>query len=367
MLPTLASRFVPSEIPEEGEGLAFIGEAPGYYEAKNGRPLVGESGKLFNRWLEHNDIKREDCLVGNVFSYRPKDNQVAQFFMRKTQAAKSGWAKECPHPPFGSMGYVKPKHVEDIQRLKDEIDKVNPKMIVAMGACALWALTDLDKIGKYRGVQLETNWEPKRPVIGTWHPAAVMRRWGVLPQAVADISKAKKIMEGTFEQIDRTIYIEPSLRDLDWFYDTHIKPLRGTGRPLAVDIETSPPHNQITCIGFAPTWNLAMVVPIWDKRKPGTHYWKTEAEECEALMWIKSIIEDPTIVKVGQNFNYDIQWMRRDGIKLKGHWHDTMLIHYCLEPELEKSLGVLASLYTNTSPWKQMVSFKAVDQGKKDA
>ena len=59
----------------------------------------------------------------------------------------------------------------------------------------------------------------------------------------------------------RTIYTEPLLGDLDQFYAEHILP----AKRLAVDIETR--GNVITCIGFAPTIDVALVLPFEDHRK----------------------------------------------------------------------------------------------------
>jgi hypothetical protein len=74
--------------------------------------------------------------------------------------------------------------------------------------------------------------------------------------------KAKR--ESQFPEIrrpNRQIWIEPSLQDLELFYETYIA---GCQR-LSVDIETS--GTRITCVGFAPSGRIGIVIPFYDPRK----------------------------------------------------------------------------------------------------
>jgi len=59
--------------------------------------------------------------------------------------------------------------------------------------------------------------------------------------------------------------------------------------------------------------------------------------------------------KSAQNGLYDLSFLWRSyGIAVKNYQHDTMLLHHALQPESEKSLGFLGSLYTNEASWKLM-------------
>ena len=58
---------------------------------------------------------------------------------------------------------------------------------------------------------------------------------------------------------------------------------------------------------------------------------------------------------IGQNFSYDMQYFWRTvGITCPKFFGDTMLLHHALQPELEKGLGFLGSIYTNEPSWKFM-------------
>ncbi len=49
---------------------------------------------------------------------------------------------------------------------------------------------------------------------------------------------------------------------------------------------------------------------------------------------------------------YDIQYCHRYGLRVNRYAHDTMIRHHALQPEMEKGLGFLASIYTDEAPWK---------------
>ena len=58
---------------------------------------------------------------------------------------------------------------------------------------------------------------------------------------------------------------------------------------------------------------------------------------------------------VGQNFLFDIHFLWRTvGITVPNATDDTMLLHHALQPEMEKGLGFLGSIYTREPSWKVM-------------
>ena len=63
-----------------GEGAAdadvcFIGEAPGFYEDKEGRPFVGRAGKLLDKLIDDIGWKRENVYITNIVKRRPPENR----------------------------------------------------------------------------------------------------------------------------------------------------------------------------------------------------------------------------------------------------------------------------------------------------
>jgi len=63
-----------------GEGdphadIMFVGEAPGYHEDQQGRPFVGQAGKLLEQLLATIGLAREQVYIANVLKSRPPNNR----------------------------------------------------------------------------------------------------------------------------------------------------------------------------------------------------------------------------------------------------------------------------------------------------
>lgn len=364
------SRPVTPKLPSSGRSpIAFVGEAPGADEVIKGEPFVGPAGRELNLWLRMAGLKRDDVLITNVFKYKPVANKIGTFFMKRTQFNKTYPDFVHGAVPYNSThGYMDPNRGIDLEMLREELDMHGVKVVVGLGAIPLWAFTGFDKIGAHRGTVFWANEElwGKRKFIGTWHPAGIIRgNFDNRPYAVADIKKAVAELETEdIQREPRTIWMEPLLDDLEMFKQKYIEPLAGTDQPIAFDIETN--QTEITCIGFSPTKNISIVVPFVDTREPDKSYWPTPSSEVKAWMWVKSILEDNRFKFLAHNGSYDIIWLaEKMGIFVNTPSEDTMHMHHALEPELPKSLGVLASIFTNEGSWKHLVSHSKEQRGNK--
>lgn len=56
----------------------------------------------------------------------------------------------------------------------------------------------------------------------------------------------------------------------------------------------------------------------------------------------KDVLEDPKILKVGQNIKYDILMMKWYDMEVGGQFFDTMIAHYLLEPDLRHKLDYIS-------------------------
>jgi hypothetical protein len=183
---------------------------------------------------------------------------------------------------------------------------------------------------------------------------------------VLDLMKAKReCLFGEVRRPKRELWINPTLEDLDIFFDKYLK----LTSCISYDIETVRPKagNQITCVGFSNAEGThGICVPFVSKAKIGRSYWNTEKEEVLAWTWVKKVLETKTS-KVAQNGLYDITWLwTMVGICPRGELEDTMLLHHALQPELKKDLGFLGSMYTNEPSWKDMRP-KGNQENKDDA
>jgi DNA polymerase len=114
-----ATRAVFGEGPV-GAAIAFVGEQPGDQEDRQGRPFVGPAGQLLTRALGEVGIDRHQVYLTNAV----KHFKFEQRGQRRIHAK----------PTAGEVKHYRPW-------LMREIDLVRPKLIVALGATAVLALT----------------------------------------------------------------------------------------------------------------------------------------------------------------------------------------------------------------------------------
>ncbi len=56
-------------------GIAFIGEAPGESEDKEGRPFIGRAGKILDKMMEEEGLDRSKVMITNTVKCRPPNNR----------------------------------------------------------------------------------------------------------------------------------------------------------------------------------------------------------------------------------------------------------------------------------------------------
>jgi uracil-DNA glycosylase family 4 len=144
--------------------LMFVGEAPGADEDQQGEPFVGRAGQLLNNMITAMGLKREDVYIANVIKCRPPGNRTPV-------------PDECAIcSPF----------------LLRQIDVVQPKVIVAMGAVAARTLLSVNEsMGLLRG-----HWYQFRgvPLAVTYHPAYLLRNPPAKKDAWQDLQMVMKRM-----------------------------------------------------------------------------------------------------------------------------------------------------------------------------
>lgn len=134
-----------------GEGsinaeILIIGEAPGRDEDIQGRPFVGKSGLLLDKILAACGFTREEhVFISNIVKCRPPNNRAPT---QKEAEICMPW-------------------------LSKQIEIINPKIIILLGAIALKYMTGSERrITQVRGKWLSLQGRPTMPV---FHPAALLR------------------------------------------------------------------------------------------------------------------------------------------------------------------------------------------------
>jgi uracil-DNA glycosylase family 4 len=173
-------------VPGEGNKRAeimLVGEAPGGTEDRQGRPFVGRAGKLLDKLLEKNGIKRDSTYITNIVKCRPPDNRKP----------RSDEIEAC-------SGY-----------LKSEINFIKPNLIVTLGVTPLYCLTDRKKtIGSVHGSLIKQADENSYYYIfPTYHPAAALRARPVRKLLEKDFEKLPRALSAAKEKDGRRKILEP--------------------------------------------------------------------------------------------------------------------------------------------------------------
>ena len=141
-----------------GEGakkaeLMLVGEQPGNDEDLSGHPFVGPAGKLLDRALVDAGIDRSTVYVTNVvkhFKWEPRGKRrIHKTPTQRQMAACDEW-------------------------LEREIGAVRPRVIVALGATALRAVTRA-RVTITAARETEIHHPSGARIFATYHPSAVLR------------------------------------------------------------------------------------------------------------------------------------------------------------------------------------------------
>jgi DNA polymerase I-like protein with 3'-5' exonuclease and polymerase domains len=274
---------------------------------------------------------RTDFFVTNVCRYRPPNNDISQWIYEK---------KNNPPPGFVyHLGkWVHPYILEGYKELLNEIQTIKPDLILALGKTALWALTEKDAIMSWRGSQLETQYGRVLPTI---HPTVVLRQWEYRGLVVMDFRRAKRWLNGEADKRNWQFDVRPSFETCLDRLNSLIANANSQPLNISVDLETRAGH--IACCGLAWSESEAISIPFMcTERVEG--YWDLD-QEFALIQKLRELLTHPSVSVIGQNFNYDAQYIWRYWRFIPNLRYDTMVGQALCFPGLPKSLSHIASMY----------------------
>jgi uracil-DNA glycosylase family 4 len=151
--------------------LMFVGEAPGADEDRQGEPFVGRAGELLTKIIQTMGFQRSEVYIANVLKCRPDMPPGASGNRQPTQ----GEMETC------------------LPYLRQQIEHIRPKIMVALGATAMRGL-----FGKVEQMKLmRGRWHlfGSIPVMATFHPSYLLRN-----QA---LSEKRKVWEDMLQVLGR--------------------------------------------------------------------------------------------------------------------------------------------------------------------
>ncbi|ARQ12880.1 uracil-DNA glycosylase-like protein (plasmid) [Rhizobium etli] len=147
-----ATQIVFGEGPGKAE-IVLVGEQPGDREDITGRPFVGPAGHLLDLCLNEAGLDRQRCYVTNAvkhFKFTPRGKRRLHAKPNAGEIRRCAWW------------------------LGAELNILQPKLVVALGASALYALLGPKaKLTPERGHILQPANHP--PVLVTIHPSYLLR------------------------------------------------------------------------------------------------------------------------------------------------------------------------------------------------
>lgn len=337
--------------------IMVVGEAFGAEEARLSAPFVGPSGRLLYELLSSVGIDPREVYYTNLVNQKPPGNELKQWTT----------ADGTPSGPL----------LDGLVHLKEEIEQVNPNLIIPVGNYPLRFLCGKGKwdkkdgptgIGNYRGSILEgTAITGGRKCLPTYHPAALLRQYPLKHIARLDLTRAAQ--QQHFSEIRRprqAIIIDPRGPErqawADWFTSGS-----GTPSPLyrytegwQVDPATeelrtslSDPFlsgdieylgGKLLCLGLTRSDDVSVVIHIKDD---------SDRE------FIRGILQSG-IPLCFQNGMFDcsiLEWFYQIEC-IRNLKFDTMVAMHAAYTEFPKDLGFIGSVFTEEPVWWDKANWK---------
>jgi uracil-DNA glycosylase family 4 len=155
-------------VPGEGArhaAIMFVGEAPGFWEDEQGRPFVGQAGKLLEELLAGIGLTRDDVYITNVLKCRPPNNRD-------------------PLPDELAACH---------EYLERQIAYIQPKLIVTLGR---YSMAKFFPAGRsMRDLHGRTVRYGRSTCLALYHPAAALRTPDLKRVLEEDFSRIPRLLE----------------------------------------------------------------------------------------------------------------------------------------------------------------------------
>lgn len=158
-------------VGKENADIMFIGEGPGEQEDLQGEPFVGAAGKLLDDMLSIIDVNRTNCYIANIVKCRPPMNRDPE-----------------PEEQDACFSY-----------LQQQIELVNPAIIVCLGRIAAQRIINLD----YRITKEHGQWICRNGIWMTaiYHPSALLRDLRKRPETFDDLMAIRRKLREVHAQL----------------------------------------------------------------------------------------------------------------------------------------------------------------------
>lgn len=319
--------------------IMIVGDYPHEQDLRRGEPFIGGGGFELSKMLTEAGIRRDDCYMTLVLKSRCYPNELNIIEKKKDRQ---------PNHIYFQGHFITQKLYDACMALREEVEVVKPNVICTVGDLALFALTGVTSSFNYRSSIMDSVLTPGYKVIPTLCSDIIHTQYARRPWMVHDLKRVKKnsLTPGLFHRDYKLLiavdnseqWFATIVHKLEWLDKTIYE---NGEMPVSCDIETRGGH--ITCISFAWAPTEGLCVQLCPLRNP-EGFWNADQEAC-LIYWMSKILMHPNVLLVGQNFNYDLQYIFRHWGILPSNVADTMLMQHSAFSTLPKNLGFLSSMY----------------------
>ncbi len=306
------AKYVPTHFGEDGS-FAFVGEGPGYNEVREGRPFVGQSGKLLDMAAKYNDLDISEHVLTNAVACRPPRNRK---------------------PTEKEMRCCRPRLMHQL---------AGSETIVTLGKAA--ANSVLGSGVRYSKRISQWFHKDGMDIICTWHPAYLLRVPQDMYVLLKDLARAK-----------RGRNYGPLTREPGFFVPADAEQLKECldscpeGATVAYDLETDnviwydtpeQPGDDILMLGMAWSPDEAVIIG---------HEMLMHDEDARQV--IQDFFDRDDLEFTGHNVKFDEIFLRREGI-IAHSTFDTFLAHYVVNENGIHGLKALAAEYYDLHDYEE--------------
>jgi DNA polymerase I-like protein with 3'-5' exonuclease and polymerase domains/uracil-DNA glycosylase len=296
-----------------------------------------------------------------------KEDATASPFMHshlgtiKVLMGKGGW-DQFRSPAFANISGKFPKNgllsnlheqelALEVKEFAQLVEELKPRVLIGLGRqAARYVKPGSGDLDDERGAPFKTPWG-----VGllSYHPREIFRQYEHNIVAIADFTKANKLIRQGWQEPVWNINYRPTFQDVVTLLHRFLE----TRCPLGCDIETNY-HLKATCIGLAYNRDSAIVIPFVTPQGP---YW-TEHEEKVVWKLLAQVLERNPLI--GQHAVHFDHYILARGHKILANFvADTEFAHWEIYCEMPKSLAFINSLYLLNPYWKSVL--KEARSGKR--
>ncbi len=308
-------------------GLLVAGEALGKNEVLYGMPFVGDAGNLLSQMFREVGIVEDAAYIFNPVRCRPLNNKTPLVSEIRT-CQENHASKDLPEHP--------------------------PKVILLLGAVALRAILNMQKITERRGVFYDIEYEGHSiKAIPTFHPANVLRKPELYETVKGDIGRVKEYLDSGQEGVEKAASLLPPLkkefinsesRFLEWMnYLTQMpeeyfitNDLETTGLSFVKDIIVSSTFNFIDPTNPNGMYGLGFLT------EPRPNWWHADLKNPKIKEALSKVLLRTRMTF--HNGDFDTKFWWKNGYYVANYF-DTLDAHLLIDENSPQGLKFLVTRY----------------------